>query len=101
PHPPRADELARAREAITRSTDTMANLALLGDKSLLFAEDGEGFVMYGAEGRCMVALGDPVAPADAMRELVWHFRELCDREGSWTVFYQVAASKLPLYLDLG
>jgi len=101
PHRPGPDEMERARAAIARSTDTMANLALLGDKSLLFADDGAGFVMYGAEGRCMVALGDPVAPNEAMSELVWHFRELCDREGAWTVFYQVAASKLPLYLDLG
>src|SRR6185312_3839025 len=29
------------------------------------------------------------------------FRELSDRQGGWTVFYEVARDNLSLYLDLG
>ena len=34
-------------------------------------------------------------------ELVWRFRELSDWHAGWTVFYQVSAERLPLYVDLG
>ncbi len=57
--------------------------------------------MYGVAGRSWVALGDPIGPPDEHDELVWRFRELSDRHGGWTVFYQVADQGLPLYLDLG
>jgi phosphatidylglycerol lysyltransferase len=57
--------------------------------------------MYGVEGRSWVALGDPVGPPEESAELVWRFRELCDRHGGWTVFYQVQRHNLWLYLDLG
>jgi len=57
--------------------------------------------MYGVEGRSWVALGDPVGPPDVCKELAWQFRELSDRHGGWTVFYEVGPEQLPLYLDLG
>ena len=34
-------------------------------------------------------------------ELAWRFRELADRHGGWTVFYEVGVERLPLYIDLG
>jgi phosphatidylglycerol lysyltransferase len=98
--PARAD-LERAAAIIDKWPGASANVALLGDKALLFSENGQGFVMYGVEGRSWVALGDPVAPAADQAELAWRFRELADRHGGWTVFYEVGASRLPLYIDLG
>lgn len=101
PVTPSAAELGRAHEVVGASPDTMANLALLGDKTLLFNEEGTAFVMYGVEGRSWVALGDPVGPEGELAGLAWRFRELCDRHGGWTVFYQVDHRRLSLYLDLG
>lgn len=98
---PTAADLARAREVVARSVDTTANLALLGDKALLFSESGQAFIMYAVEGRTWVALGDPVGPEEEWAELLWRFRELVDRHGGWTVFYQVRPQGLPLFLDLG
>ncbi|HET9983491.1 MAG TPA: bifunctional lysylphosphatidylglycerol flippase/synthetase MprF [Longimicrobiales bacterium] len=98
---PTAADLARAREVVARSVDTTANLALLGDKALLFSESGRAFIMYAVEGRTWVALGDPVGPDEEWAELLWRFRELVDRHGGWTVFYQVKPQGLPLFLDLG
>lgn len=98
---PTAAELDRALPIIRGSADTTANLALLGDKSLLFSESGKAFLMYGVSHRSWVALGDPVGSDDEREDLVWHFRELADRAGAWSVFYQVSPETLPLYVDAG
>jgi phosphatidylglycerol lysyltransferase len=103
PEPPAtgAAELARAEAVIARSSSAQANLVFLGDKSLLFSQDGAAFIQYAMARRTWVALGDPVGPEERHAELTWEFRELVDRHGGHPVFYQVAGSTLPLYLDLG
>jgi len=57
--------------------------------------------MYGIEGRSWVALGDPVGPQEEWAELIWRFREMGDRHGGWSVFYEVGRHHLHLYLDIG
>ncbi|MBI3270183.1 MAG: bifunctional lysylphosphatidylglycerol flippase/synthetase MprF [Planctomycetes bacterium] len=101
PRTPTAEEFAKVRELVTRSPETTAHLALLGDKGFLWNDERTAFVMYGVEGRSWVAMGDPVGPEDELPDLVWRFREECERHGGWSVFYQVRANRLPLYLDLG
>lgn len=96
-----AQDLQRTRSAIAASDASLANAALTGDKRLLFADKDRGFLMYQVAGRSWVALGDPVGPPDVLEDLVWRFRELSDRHGGWTAFYQVSAERLPLYVDLG
>jgi len=98
---PDRKELDRAHDIITDSRATSANLALLGDKPLLFSESGNAFIMYAVEGRSWVAMGDPVGPQPERTELIWRFRELCDRHDGWTVFYEVDVENLPLYVELG
>lgn len=98
---PDDESLARAAAVIAKSSDTTANLALLGDKRLLFSDSGRAFIMFGVVGRSWVALGDPVGPPDELPELVWKFREEADRHDAWTVFYLVSAPTLPLCIDLG
>ena len=61
----------------------------------------ESFLMYGIARRSWVAMGDPVGSAEEREELVWSFRELADRAGAWSVFYQVSPEHLPLYVDAG
>jgi phosphatidylglycerol lysyltransferase len=95
------DELARARPLIERCDSTVANAALTGDKRLLFNEAGTAFVMYQIAGRSWIALGDPVGARNGAEELVWRLREMSDRHGCQTVFYQVGADRLALYVDLG
>ncbi|HUO79449.1 MAG TPA: bifunctional lysylphosphatidylglycerol flippase/synthetase MprF [Steroidobacteraceae bacterium] len=101
PHDPATLDLERARRAIACADQSLANAALAGDKRLLFHPAGDAFVMYQVSGGSWVALGDPVGPAARDEELVWAFRELVDRRGARTVFYQVSSRSLPLYLDLG
>lgn len=101
PELPSGTALAQVATIAQASTTAAAQLALLGDKSILLSEAGTGFLMYGVSGRGWVAMGDPVGPAAEQRELVWRFRELVDRHGGWPVFYEVSAANLPLYVDLG
>ncbi|MFO1060418.1 MAG: bifunctional lysylphosphatidylglycerol flippase/synthetase MprF [Dongiaceae bacterium] len=106
PAPPRPilpgpAELAEAARIIRRSPVAAANLALLGDKHLLFDDAGDAFLMYGVRGRSWVALGDPVGPAAIGAELVWRFQELSHRHDGLALFYDVGPAGLPLYLDLG
>ena len=95
------EDLERARKIINQSDLTIANAALSGDKRLMFNDTGDAFVMYQVNGRSWIALGDPVGPRAKVEDLVWRFRELSDRHGGRTVFYQARGEKLPLYVDLG
>jgi phosphatidylglycerol lysyltransferase len=94
-------ELERARALIAGSDLTLANAALTGDKRLLFSDAGDAFVMYQIAGHSWIALGDPVGAQTGAEELVWRLREISDRHGGQTVFYQVCAERLALYVDLG
>lgn len=101
PENPSADDLELAKGIIAQCARTTGNLALLGDKTLLFNDEKTAFVMYGRHGRSWVAMGDPVGPEEELGELVWRFRELADRHGGRTAFYEVGAQRLHLYLDAG
>jgi phosphatidylglycerol lysyltransferase len=99
---PDEGELARALPLIKQYSSAQAHLALMGDKTLLFDQEGRAFIMYDVEGRSWVAMGDPVGEdEDARRELVWSFREQCERAGGWPLFYQVRPEDLDLYLEVG
>ncbi|HYM61322.1 MAG TPA: bifunctional lysylphosphatidylglycerol flippase/synthetase MprF [Thermoanaerobaculia bacterium] len=101
PELPTAVELEHATSVVRSVPASAANLALLGDKPILFSESGLAFIMYGVEGRSWIAMGDPVGSEEECSELVWKFRELCDLHAGWPVFYQVRRSTLHLYLELG
>lgn len=102
PHLPNDEELTRALPLIKHYSSAQAHLALMGDKTLLFDDQGKAFIMYDVEGRSWVAMGDPVGEdEDARRELVWTFRDLCERAGGWPLFYQVRPEDLDLYLETG
>jgi len=96
-----AEELARARPLIEGCDITLANAALTGDKRLLFSDAGDAFLMYQIAGDSWIALGDPVGARAGAEELVWRLREMSDHHGGQTVFYQVCAERLSLYVDLG
>lgn len=98
---PSAEDLQKAETCIAHTRDTVANLVFTGDKQLLFAEQGDAFIMYQRSGRSWIALGDPMGNPQRHAELAWRYRELCDEHGGWPVFYQVSSQQLPLYLDLG
>lgn len=95
------DDVTRAVPIVQDSSDSMANLALLDDKALLFDDAGSGLLMYGVAGRAWIAMGDPLGPPEVRRALAWQFRELADAHGGWAAFYEVGTENLPLYIELG
>ena len=100
-HDPAELDYARVRAVLTQADAALANAVLAGDKRLLMHPQGDAFVMYQVSGGSWIALGDPVGPAARAEDLVWAFRELVDRSGGRTVFYEVSTRALPLYVDLG
>ena len=98
---PDATSMELVKKVVKASPDTLSYLALLGDKQLLFSDDGSAFVMYGIEGGSFVAMGDPIGSPRYRKELAWEFRALADRHGASAVFYQVRKHNLPLFLDMG
>lgn len=101
PGDPTPADLDRAARIVAAAPAADAALALVGDKRLLFDDECEAFLMYQVRGRSWVAMGDPVGGLDAAERLAWRLREMADRHAGRTVFYQVDADHLPLYLDLG
>ena len=101
PAPPAPESLAQAARIVAAQRNPDAGLALSGDKSLMFSDDGRGFVMFGVHGRSWIAFGGPVGPSDIAAELGWAFCDTARRAGARPVFYEVGETDLPLMLDLG
>ena len=95
------DKMDLVETIVDNSPKTYACLAMLGDKSFLFSDEGNAFIMYGIEKRSWISMGDPVGNEDEYQELVWRFREEADRYHGWSVFYEVSVDQLNVYLDLG
>jgi phosphatidylglycerol lysyltransferase len=98
---PQEADLERVEELIAKGEDATANLALLGDKNLLFNKDRTACIMFQSSGSSWVAMGDPIGPLELGEELAWEFLEDCDGMAVSPVFYQVTPERLPLYVDLG
>lgn len=98
---PSTEELDRAGDIVRNQSSAEANLALMGDKRLLFSTQGNAFIMYGRQGRSWISLFDPVGRQSEWPELIWEFIELATDHGGRAAFYQVRGDMLPLYLDAG
>ncbi len=94
-----AEDLELAGVIAATSPRASAQLAFLGDKSIMFDSTRTAFIMYGVAGRSWVALGDPVGPVRESVALIERFITECDRSDGWPVFYRVTPALLHLYLD--
>ena len=98
---PTPKDMDRISAIVRQSPQTSANLALVGDKNILFNHQETAFIMYAVEGRSWIAMGDPVGPQEEWTDLLWRYMELCDLHYDWPVFYEVGAEHLGLYVELG
>ncbi len=98
---PHHDDLRDAQRVIRAQTRSDAGLAMMGDKSFLFSESRQAFLMYAKHGRTWAALHDPVGPSEEWPALIAKFVERAHAHGGRAAFYQVRADALPLYLDAG
>ena len=95
------DSLARAVAIVEAHGVADANLVRMRDKSIMFSEKGDAFIMYGRQGRSWIALFDPIGPRQAMSDLVWRFVEAARDSGCRAVFYQISPALLPYCADAG
>jgi phosphatidylglycerol lysyltransferase len=95
------EDLARARDIAVGQERADALLVLMGDKSLLFSQSGRSFLMFGRHRMSWITLFDPIGLAEERSELIWRFRELCDRARTRPAFYQIRPDNMPLYIDAG
>ncbi|APO76176.1 lysylphosphatidylglycerol synthetase domain-containing protein [Rhizobium etli 8C-3] len=101
PEPATQEALRRAVEIVRAQDDADANLVRMGDKSIMFSEDGDAFIMYGRQGRSWIALFDPIGAKGARPELVWRFVEAARAAGCRAVFYQISPALLSHCADAG
>ena len=101
PELPDPEQLAKAKLIVSQAASTQPNLALLGDKALMFDDQQKGFVMYSVEGRSWVALGDPIGPPEVARDLAWSYRAMVELHGGQAIFYEIGTGMLSVYLDMG
>lgn len=98
---PSTTELERAAAIVAAQPYPDANLALMGDKQLLFSSSGNAFIMFGRQARSWIALFDPVGPEKEWPELLWRFIEMAADHGARATCYQVKPQWLSMYLDAG
>ncbi len=93
-------ELQAAQQIVAASNDPDANLMLLGDKRLLFNEQQTACLSYGIYRKSCVALGNPTGDTDDVIQLAWDFREFCQQQELWPVFYLVDDRFISLYQEM-
>jgi len=101
PEPASTDALQRAVGIVEKQRFADANLVRMGDKSIMFSEKGDAFIMYGRQGRSWIALFDPIGERSAIPELVWRFVESARAAGCRAVFYQISPALLSHCADAG
>jgi len=99
--PPSEEDIKKALEIGRQQPRIESAFVAMGDKSVLFSEDGKAFIMYGRQGRSWVALSDPIGPREAWPSLIWRFVEMARAVGGRAVFYQAGPDALSLYADAG
>ncbi|MBV8399246.1 MAG: bifunctional lysylphosphatidylglycerol flippase/synthetase MprF, partial [Acetobacteraceae bacterium] len=93
--------LTRAAEVVAQSPEARANLALLGDKRILFHPAGDGFVMFGIVRRSWVVLGDPIGPFTRWRDVLCQLATEATSHGGWPVFFGVGEAAAQICSRLG
>ncbi|XAZ22804.1 bifunctional lysylphosphatidylglycerol flippase/synthetase MprF [Sinorhizobium sp. B11] len=101
PEPADEEAVRRAVEIVGKQDSADANLVRMGDKSIMFSEKGDAFIMYGRQGRSWIALFDPIGDRHAVPELVWRFVEAARAAGCRAVFYQISPALLSHCADAG
>jgi len=95
------EDLELARTVIAGQSNPNANFALTGDKSLLFSDSGQSFLMYRVQGRSWIALGDPIGDPAEAAQLAWEFYDAANAANARPVFYEVAIDNLGLWAEMG
>lgn len=103
PPAPGPEEITRV-EALLAGADSPRpeqQLAFLGDKSFVFADDGGAVVMAARAGGSFVAMGAPIGRRASWRAALMRFRDEAERLSLRPVIYAAPPELLPDLIDLG
>ncbi len=98
---PTEAELQEALTIVQAQNNGDANLIRMRDKSLIFSEKRDAFLMYAVQGRSWISLFGPIGAEMAQAELIWRFAEMARTAGGRPVLYQAPPEILPLCADAG
>jgi phosphatidylglycerol lysyltransferase len=101
PHEASKYDIDTAAKIAFNDPDTIAQLAMFGDKKLIFSWSRGSFLMYAQCGSHFVALGDPVGPYAEMQELIWKFKNLARHNNGIPVFFNTTGGNLHFYDNMG
>ena len=101
PHEAPPYDIGTASKIALEDPDSLMQLAMLGDKKLLFSLSRASFIMYAQCGSHFVALGDPSGPYVEIEELVWKFRRLARVNKGMPVFFNATDDNLHFYDNSG
>ncbi|MFC0301348.1 bifunctional lysylphosphatidylglycerol flippase/synthetase MprF [Virgibacillus soli] len=79
----------------------LSHLGFLGDKRLLFSDDGKALLQFAVIGKNIVVLGDPQGEATSFKLVLKKLLGQADYYGYNPIFYQISGEKMALYHDLG
>ncbi|MFN3260074.1 MAG: phosphatidylglycerol lysyltransferase domain-containing protein [Pikeienuella sp.] len=91
----------RLAGALPRTRRAEAALIHLGDKEALFSADGAAFLLVGARGRGLVALGDPEGPVAAWPAAFAALRRAARRRGRGAMIYRAGPRAAALAREAG
>jgi phosphatidylglycerol lysyltransferase len=95
------DTVTRAAEIVAQSPEARANLALLGDKRILFHPAGDSFLIFGIVRRSWVMLGDPIGPFSRWRDLLCQLAAEAANHGGWPIFFGIGEAAAQICNKLG
>ncbi|KAA8607712.1 hypothetical protein AL036_09495 [Salipiger aestuarii] len=98
---PTAEELETVRAIVVAQPDPEANIALTGDKCLMFSHTGRSALMYRIRGRSWIALHEPFGDPSEIAALAWEFHDAAHAANARPVFYSVGTGLIPLWLEMG
>jgi phosphatidylglycerol lysyltransferase len=101
PHSSTKYDIDTAASIAFKSHDPLAQLALSGDKTLIFSWSRLAFIMYARCGSLWIALGDPYGPYVELEELIWKFKRLAASSGGSCAFFNVSGENLHFYSNTG
>ena len=93
-------DLQIAKPIVGAADRPSAVLALQGDKRFLFNSEQNALVAFASHHKSCVAMGNPIGETEAAFQIAWDFKEMCQQQSLWPVFYLVDNRFAALYQEM-
>ena len=80
---------------------SVSAFALADDCDYFFSRNGRAVIAYRFESDTLLAIGDPIGPAEDIESLLRDFQAFCQERDWQFAFFQARPESLPIYQSLG